>query len=337
MKMTDEKVVYHSRVRVMKWARRTLCLLLVGVAFVTAAAGVFIGCARNWLPKAILYGPNTDKVIEANDDTNVKELAQLGVDRQLRVAGLDKDIILSLWIIQPVISDSDTHAHAKKTVFILHGLNDNKASMLGFGRALSREGFQAVLVDLRCHGQSSGQWVTYGVKESCDLQTVIDSLQKQNIIGREIGVFGPSFGGAVALQLAAIDSRVMSVVVVATYTSMRDVVPIYVRKYMPLGFLVKDSVIDEAITKAGEIANFDPGDADSLKAIQNVKVPVLIIHGRDDKHIPIRHGEKLFAASDRNRCKFLQIDEASHVGVMSGKNGQQVFDESIKWFDRWLD
>jgi pimeloyl-ACP methyl ester carboxylesterase len=58
-------------------------------------------------------------------------------------------------------------------VLLVHGLWDSKARWLPLARKLAKAGFCSILPDLRCHGCSTGTFVTYGFREKLDLAAVM--------------------------------------------------------------------------------------------------------------------------------------------------------------------
>src|SRR5881296_2633581 len=142
---------------------------------VSASVGRASPIPLEWLARAIVYAPNTDKVVDPDDDPKPERLAKLGVSRQLRAAVGPPAASLSVWIIEP------TNITSRSTIVVLHGVQDTKRSMLDLGRRIAAGGYRAVLADLRGHGRSSGQWLTYGVIESRDLVQLLDALQQQGL------------------------------------------------------------------------------------------------------------------------------------------------------------
>jgi alpha-beta hydrolase superfamily lysophospholipase len=212
----------------------------------------------------------------------------------------------------------DPEREPRGTVLVLHGIRDHKASMLGVGDALRQRGMRAILIDLRGHGGSSGAFLTYGVVESRDLAQLVHQLDALGILEGPLGVYGPSYGGAVALQLSAIDPRVRAVASLSTFASLRDVVPPYVRRNVPvIGALVPRGVIDAIIEEAGALGGFSPVAADTRRAIARTRADVLLIHGEADEHIPFEHARVLFAACPRGRCRLLPIASADHPGALA--------------------
>ena len=51
-------------------------------------------------------------------------------------------------------------------VLLMHGIRSNRLSMLDRARALNRAGFAALLFDFQAHGESGGDHMTFGARES---------------------------------------------------------------------------------------------------------------------------------------------------------------------------
>ena len=83
-----------------------------------------------------------------------------------------------------------------KTIVLLHGYPADKGNILP-ALAFLNEKYNLFLFDLRYFGQSEGSYSTAGAKEVEDLAAAIDYLKSRGI--REVGVWGFSMGGAVAL------------------------------------------------------------------------------------------------------------------------------------------
>lgn len=314
--------------------RRAALILL---ALPVLAAVLLNGCT-GWLARSIVWGPNTNRVVDPGADPSAEKLAGFGVGHSMRVDVGPPAACLSLWILEPQPGVPNAPATPPRgTVLVLHGINDRKDTMLGVGKQFAEAGYRAVLVDLRAHGRSSGQWLTFGVVESKDLSQVIDALETRGLVAGPIGVFGPSYGGAVAVQLAGRDPRVKAAVSVCGFASMRDVAPGVVRMYAPppVKWLLLNSSIQRAVTQAGRIGGFDPDDASPLKAIRKTSAHVLLIHGNDDRKIPPRHSERLHAAAP-DQSRLILLDGHGHDSILAGDAGGVVIREALAWFEQWL-
>ena len=277
------------------------------------------GCGQRWLAEAIVTVPHTKHSFDPATGAAGEASGRREIDGSMRVTVGPPPASLSIRVVEPA-----QLVVPRGTILVLHGLWSRKQHMAGRGRWLADHGYRAVLVDLRGHGASSGQWGTFGVVESRDLVQVLDALEADGIPVEPVGVFGPSWGGAAALQLAAIDQRVRAVVTVSTFTSMREIVPLYIDRYAPwLGLVISDAQLAGAIDQAGQLAGFDADDADSLRAAAATDAQILFVHGADDAHVPLAHGRALHERA-AGHSELLIIQDADHRSIMSGEQGRLV-------------
>jgi alpha-beta hydrolase superfamily lysophospholipase len=317
---------------------------IVVLALLLAASVIVAICASHGctdrLARGIIKGPNTGRVVVAADDPTDDDVASIGVDRQLRVE-VSRDVApasLSVWILEPPETP-------KANVFVLHGHADCKESFLTTAQAFESAGYRAVLVDLRGHGHSSGQYLTFGVQESRDLVEVLDALTESDIIDDEqpVAVWGYSYGGATAIQWAARDQRVACVVSVCAFARMREQVAHAAKVVAPAParwlLVPTDGRMQSIINRAGRIAGFDPDDASPLAVIGRSDAPILLIHGTGDTWIPFDNAQRLYdvaaASREDGQARLIAINGAEHAGVLHGFANQTVLRESLTWLARW--
>jgi alpha-beta hydrolase superfamily lysophospholipase len=297
--------------------RRRWWIWLVVPGIVLLAAWMIPGAATTWIIHGIVDSPTGDTIFTEDGDPDRQWLEDRGIDTQLRLAVGRPQVSLLVWVLHP-----SPPATTPPTVVVLHGIRDRMNSMLGVGQWLSRQGYQVVLMDMRGHGRSSGRYLTYGVREGEDLVQALRELRDRGIVRGRVAIFGPSYGGAVAIQAAAGDAAVSTVITVCTFTRLRDVVPGYVNHYLPLvGRLIPSTTVDNAVTRAGELAGFDADDADSVAAMAGLRVPVLLVHGGNDRKIPLSHARRLLAAAP-DGSELLIIDGANHDNILADESGQ---------------
>ncbi|MCA9610128.1 MAG: alpha/beta fold hydrolase [Myxococcales bacterium] len=216
---------------------------------------------------------------------------------------------LEAWILDP--------GDARATTLVLHGIRDDKRSMLGVGRALRERGHRAILVDLRGHGASSGRFLTYGVVESRDLSQLLDQLEALGLVVGPVGVYGPSYGGAVAIQASAHDPRIRRVVSVSTFASLREVVPPQAAFAVPwVGSYLPDVLLDAVVDDAGALGGFSPDAADTRAAIARTGAEILLIHGLDDRNVPFENARALVEACPTSACQLVELEHADHPGAL---------------------
>lgn len=298
--------------------------MLVLAALATAVATW--GSRARWLPYAISGAQNAGKTateLERDLLGSLTPLTNPG-DRDLRFDVGSPGASLSVRVLEAAASP-------RGTIFVLHGIRDSKRSMLGIGAAFRERGFRVVLVDLRGQGMSTGDWLSFGDLEGRYLQQLADALGKRGLLAPPIGVYGPSYGGNAALQMARRDRRVHAVVTVATFTRMRDVVPLYTARVVPT-WIVSASDVSDAMDRAGTLGGFRPENADAVVSIAATDAQVLILHGRADGNIPWQHGEELHHAAPQH-SQLVIVEGRDHGTIMSDAS---VVRESVAWFERWL-
>lgn len=98
-------------------------------------------------------------------------------------------------------------------VIVQHGYGGHRGSVMHIAAMLQKHGFGTLVMDLRAHGESSGELVTFGRDESKDMQIVFDYLKNRaDVDGDKIGIYGWSLGGATVLLHGDMNKEVKAVV-----------------------------------------------------------------------------------------------------------------------------
>jgi len=132
----------------------------------------------------------------------------------------------NVWVEGPIkLSVTRTNEVAKGLIVMLHGFGCCKEQMLPWALDLASSGYRVAMVDLRGHGRSTGEWVSFGALEKHDMKTVLNALEQRKLGGVPIGVLGISYGASIALDFAAEDSRVRTVVAIEPFSTARAGIP----------------------------------------------------------------------------------------------------------------
>lgn len=316
--------------------RRIGVIAWFGVILIASAlsGGGCAGIIGHYLVEA----PNKDKSRGLLDDPSAAELHVHGVHRQMRVECGPPAASLLVWIIDPMADADGVRPPPRGTVLVLHGYRNRMVWMVDKARALSRHGYRTVLVDLRGHGRSTGDYLTYGVQESKDLVQVIDALEKRGEIAGKLGVLGISYGGSTALMLAGRDARIASVVAIAPFASMREIVPHYVGVFMPLrGLFVSDEDFDRLVASRAADAGFDPNEADAAAAAGRTSAAILLFHGSADRLVPPAQSERIAeaVAAAGGTVRREEMPATGHISIYFDFSGR-VLRGTLDWFERTL-
>jgi pimeloyl-ACP methyl ester carboxylesterase len=171
------------------------------------------------------------------------------------------------------------------TLVYLHGVADNRGSSRRVIERFVARGFDVLAYDSRAHGDSGGDVCTYGFHEKQDLRRVLDTIDPGPVV-----LIGGSLGAAVALQAAAVDTRIRAVVAAETFSDLRTVA----RERAP--FFFTRSTVTRAFQIAEHQARFEVDAVSPVAAAARITVPVLLIHGAADTDTPPDHSRRVFAA-----------------------------------------
>jgi uncharacterized protein len=208
------------------------------------------------------------------------------------------------------------------TIIFLHGVADNRGSSVGVVQRFTPRGFDVVAYDSRRHGQSPGEVCTYGFVEKRDLRRVIDGLATGAVV-----LIGTSLGAAVALQEAASDPRVATVVAAESFSDLRTVATERAPWYLP------GPVIRKAFIVAEQRGRFLVDAVSPLQAARTITAPVLLIHGAEDKETPPAHSQRIFEALTGPR-RLMLVPGAGHNQSLYGPG---VWGEIERWIEEALE
>jgi fermentation-respiration switch protein FrsA (DUF1100 family) len=94
-------------------------------------------------------------------------------------------------------------------IIVSHGIGGNRVGQLEKGIFLATQGFGVLLLDLRAHGESGGETVTFGGNDIIAAANYLQTLDE--ITSDKIGAWGISLGGLASLQAAAASQDIQAV------------------------------------------------------------------------------------------------------------------------------
>ena len=242
--------------------------------------------------------------------------------KELRITSFD-DIKLSGLL---TLSSLDS---TKGTIILLHGIRSNKNAFFDLSTFLAENGFNSVALDSRAHGNSEGQFCTFGVNEKKDIKSVIDYLIEKESINN-IGIWGQSLGGAIGLQAMGFDKRIKFGIIESTFSDFRSIVNDYFKLHAGFNYKPFSNYL---VNRAGSIADFDVNDANPLSYCKNITQPILMVHGNKDDRIDIAYGKANFSKIKSKDKEFLEIDNANHLNVWK-IGGTTYFDKVLAFLNK---
>ena len=177
-------------------------------------------------------------------------------------------------------------APAIAQVLLFHGNAGNIGDRVPHIALLTAAGFDVLAFDYRGYGRSAGRPSEPGTYE--DARAALGALPP----GRTI-YLGESLGGAIALELA-VEHPPAGLILQSTFTSVRHMA----RLHYPF--------IPRALV---------PDAYPSLRLIQRLRAPLLVLHGSRDEIVPLMDGQELYrAAPEPKRIEVLDAGHNDMVG-----------------------
>lgn len=191
-----------------------------------------------------------------------------------------------------------------------HGNQGNISYNLGSIQQLHQLGFSILIFDYRGYGKSEGQFPTEA-EVYRDAQAVWKYLTlERGIAAKQIYLYGHSLGGAIAIDLAIRQPEAAGVIVDNTFTSMRDMA-----LYQPFyRFFPADLILNQRF--------------DTLSKLKLLRVPLLLLHGTDDRLVPPTMSQVLYESATVPKKLFL-VPYAGHNNLLAvaGEEFNQVVQE----------
>jgi fermentation-respiration switch protein FrsA (DUF1100 family) len=232
---------------------------------------------------------------------------------------------LKAWLIQPAAANGNA-------VLLIHGLSDNRIGMIGYAELLLAEGYSVLMPDARAHGQSEGTPATYGLIERSDIGAWAHWLAGRMHTSCVFGL-GESMGAAQLLQSLEGEAHFCAVVAESPFSDFREIGYDRVGQFFDtgpwLGRTLLRPVIEIAFLYSRWKYGIDLEQVSPMAAVSASKIPVLLIHGRVDSNIPVRHSRAIKSVVPA--VVLWEVPTANHCGAISV--ARQEFKSRIsEWF-----
>ncbi|MCW8915974.1 MAG: alpha/beta hydrolase [Magnetovibrio sp.] len=255
-----------------------------GVMYLAVVAYMYVS------QRKMMYFPGDPRPTIAT--SQVPEMSEVNFTTE---DGLD----LFAWVSPP--SDPD-----KPTVVIFHGNAGTLADRDHKARHFLDAGFGVMLAEYRVYSENPGSLSEEGLY--ADARAALGYLRDQGLKPKDIVLYGESLGTGVVTKMAHEFEQkglgtIAALVLEAPFTSTVDVgANIY--PFLPVRLLMKDQY-------------------DSLSRIGAITAPIFVVHGEQDRTVPIKFGRQLFEAAHEPK-QSLWIVQAQHNDLYDFGVGEAV-------------
>lgn len=205
---------------------------------------------------------------------------------------VDETIQLAGWYF-------DNPAHGQCGLIFLHGHTGARPHGLIYSEPFWARGCDLLMFDARHHGESTGEYGTYGFYEKEDTRVALRWFEdKTGLATEQIGLAGVSYGAATVLQAAALEPNIAFVIADSSYQDLSTIVGEQaVEQYGSLMFLLEPG----AFFFAGLRADFRPTQVSPEDAAADIQSPVFLTHSLQDEYTLPDHSRAIYANLDRGR------------------------------------
>tara|TARA_B110001450_G_scaffold174044_1_gene162417 strand:- start:711 stop:1511 length:801 start_codon:yes stop_codon:yes gene_type:complete len=217
----------------------------------------------------LLYHPSENNYLNDKINFNYKEI----------FIETDKDIKLKSWFINKDLKKF-------KTVVFFHGNAGNLLNRVYKLNELNKLEINILLSSWRSFSGNKGKPTEKNLYY--DAKKIVKWIKMQGVESKDIILYGESLGTGVVTELAS-KNDFGGIILESPFTSIADAAKIYY-PYLPVNFLLRDRY-------------------DSKSKIQNIKIPILIMHGKMDNIVPQKMGKELFEKANDPKFSYFPDDD----------------------------
>jgi len=201
-------------------------------------------------------------------------------------------------------------------VVVLHGWGGNSGFMLPFAVPLRQAGFHVLFVDARGHGMSERDDFSSMPRFAEDLDVAVDWLRARTDV-RSVGVVGHSVGAAASILATSRRSDVGAVVAVASFAHPGE----FMESAKPIVLLPRP-LAAVTLKTIERVIGFGFDDIAPRNRIGRVTAPLLLIHGDEDRTVPISNLHEL--TNSKPSAQVIVVQGAGHSDGFEALAGDVV-------------
>lgn len=196
-------------------------------------------------------------------------------------------------------------------VLLVHSMRSNRLEMLGRARFLRNQGYSVLLIDLHAHGETAGEKITFGLRESESVTAAVKFL-RETFPHERIGAIGASLGAA-ALVLTKQNLKLHAVILESLHPTIEEAIDN--RLKLHLGSY-GSMLLPIMLAQLSFYLDTPMDELSPITRISNLNSPVLFISGTNDAHTTQSETERLFTAA-RSPKELWIVPSAGHFNMHS--------------------
>lgn len=197
-------------------------------------------------------------------------------------------------------------------IVMLHGWGGNAEMMLPLVRPFHSAGWGVLLFDARNHGSSDGDGMSSMPRFAEDLDHVIDWLQERakDVAKLRIALLGHSVGAGAVLLAAARRGDIAAVISISAFAHPKWMMRRYLdRRWIPKCFVGLINAYVQWVI-GHRFADIAP-----VSTACEVTAPVLLVHGTEDKIVPVADAHQIYEQCCERGVKLFEVPDAGHTSI----------------------
>lgn len=222
--------------------------------------------------------------------------------------------------------------NAKRTVIMFHGFRSNWLRDFGFAaREFYEVGCNLLIVEQRAHGNSEGDYITYGVFERFDCRDWAQ-YAAQRFGDLPIYLDGISMGAATVLMASALPlpDAVKGIIADCGYTTPKAIISRVFQQKSPIP---SKGLVSAVSAYSRFAAGFDFDDYSTLDAMRVNTRPIFFAHGDADDFVPMEMTLENYEACIAPKTLFI-AHGATH-GLSYLVQHDAYYNEIMEFFEKY--
>lgn len=222
-------------------------------------------------------------------------------------------------------------------VLLMHGIHGDRRQMLPVARMLARERFAALLFDFQAEGESDGERISFGFRESDDARAALEFLRGR-APGEKVGAIGTSMGGAAALlseEPLALDALILE----SVYPDIEEATAARISLHLGsalggFGRALGRPLSPLLIWQLRPWLGIGPEDLRPVDAIRRLRAPLLLLVGDHDRYLPLADARRVFEAAPEPKELWI-VAGADHERIEEAQPAEYER-RIVGFFEKWL-
>ena len=256
--------------------------------------------------KTFVLGEETEKTEKQSENANKNEVWLTQNSKEIYINSTNNGN-LKLHSYE-IFNNSDTW------VIEVHGYTGQGKDMIYYAKEFFARGYNILVLDLRGHGLSEGDYIGMGWHDRLDLIDWINYIVSKNANSKII-LHGVSMGAATVMMATGelLPDNVKVAIEDCGYTSIWDE---FGKQLKDLYNLPTFPILNAASAVCKIKANYMLEEGSCINQVRKSKTPTLFIHGNLDTFVPFDMLDKLYKEANCKKQK-LVIEGAAHAEAAS--------------------